>query len=171
MDMALPPLQLWQITAPLLPLLGGHRNKAFRTVGLAHNLVFKTTRRSEAALRWLEPVHNCAELSGFCVPRLMPSLDGNLSEAGWTCESLLVGRALKSDEMPLIAPFVKEFHFRLTGHPQRPGFLSAAALTKHGKGGDVNLAALPPRLAGICRQVWAGLPPTTVIHGDLTPPT
>ncbi len=164
-----PPIYLWQVTAPLQPLHGGHRNMAFRTVGLAQNLVFKTTRRSESAMRWLEAVHNHAAQAGFRVPRLAHSHKGNLIEAGWTCEPFLDGRAFKPDEIPLIAPLINNFHTRLTGHPQRPGFLSAAALAKHGKGGDVNLAALPPRLAAICQHLWADLPPTTVVHGDLNP--
>ncbi len=169
MDMARPPIHLWQITAPLQPLLGGHRNRAFRTQGLAQNLVFKTTRRGEAALRWLEAIHHHAEQSGFRVPRLIPSNNGTLIEAGWTCEPFLVGRALEPDEMRLIAPLVGRFHKQLMGHAQRPGFLSAAALSLHGAGGDVDLAALPPRLAEICRHIWAELPPTTVVHGDLNP--
>ena len=169
MDTTRPQMHLWQISASLQPLFGGHRNKAFRTVGLAQNLVFKTTRRTEAAMRWLEAVQNEATGAGFRVPLPIPSRNGSLIEAGWTCEPFLAGRAFTPDEMPLIAPFIDPFHTRLSDYPQRPGFLSATALAQHGKGGDVDLAAMPPRLAEICRHVWAGLAPTTVVHGDLNP--
>jgi len=169
MEINSPPIDLWNVSAPLQPFTGGHRNTAFRTEGLTQDRVFKTTRRSEAALRWLEPIHKSAAQSGFCVPRAIPSRNGNLIESGWTCEPFLVGHTFSPIEMPQITPLIKDFHARLTGHPQRPGFLSATALTKHGKGGDVDLTALPPRLADICKQVWATLQPTTVVHADLNP--
>ncbi len=169
--MTTPPLHLWNISAPLSPLLGGHRNVAFRTTGRAQDLVFKSTRRSEAAICWLRPVHRLAENAGFHVPKLIPSRNDTLIEAGWTCETFLAGRAFERKDMPRVLPMIEALHSLGVGHAQRPGFLSSCALVTQGKGGDVDLSALPAPLARICKQAWAALAPapSTIIHADLTP--
>ncbi len=66
---------------------------------------------------------------------------------------------------------LEALHSLGVGHAQRPGFLSSSALVAQGKGGDVDLSALPAPLARICKQAWAALAPapSTIIHADLTP--
>lgn len=73
-----PPIENWGVDAELVPLVGGHRNLAFVTsgVGSGQEFVFKSTRRSEAALRWLSAVQNIAEDVGFVVPKLIDSRNG-----------------------------------------------------------------------------------------------
>lgn len=105
-----PCTNLWNISADLVPLLGSHRNKVFRTTGLKQEVVFKTTRRSPAAIAWLEAVHRCARHAGFVVPRLFRSRNGKLVENGWTCEGFLVGDNIKPEELPNIRPQLLLFH-------------------------------------------------------------
>ena len=76
-----PPIHLWGVTAKLHPLPGGHRNTAFRTVGLRRDLVFKSTRRAPEALGWLGQVQALARQTGLHVPTPVPSRAGNLLEA------------------------------------------------------------------------------------------
>ena len=59
-----PPIEHWGVAAELRPLKGGHRNLAFRTVGLRQDLVFKFTRRSGDAMDWLLNVHDLARRAG-----------------------------------------------------------------------------------------------------------
>ncbi|WP_172328049.1 phosphotransferase [Mangrovicoccus sp. HB161399] len=166
-----PPLDAWDCSAPLVPIRGGHRNRAFRTTGLARDLVFKSTRRSEAALGWLAPVHDAAEAAGLRVARPLPSRRGRLCEAGWTCEALIEGRPLPAARMRLLQDPLARLHAACRGLPQRPGFASARDLLDRDGGGDIDLAALPAEVAGTLRDAWQALAhrAETAIHGDLTP--
>ncbi|MEZ5796454.1 MAG: phosphotransferase [Paracoccaceae bacterium] len=166
-----PPTGRWGIAAELRPLAGGHRNRAFRTIGLPQDLVFKSTRRPAAAVEWLLPVQALARACGLAVPHLRPSLAGNLVEQGWTCEDFLAGNPFSGKEMPAILPMIRQFHAAASDLPQRPGFLSSQDLIHQTCGGDVDLAFMPARLVQACRAAWSALPagPQTVIHGDLNP--
>lgn len=165
-----PPLACWGIEAPLAPLSGGHRNRVLRTLS-GPPLVFKSTRRDEAALRWLAPVMRAAVRAGFRVAPLIPARSGRLSEGGWTCEPFLPGRAFAPDEVARIRPRLDRFHALTAGLPQRTGFAAAADLLTRARGGDVDLAAMPPAVARLCRQAWADLAagPLAAIHGDVGP--
>jgi Ser/Thr protein kinase RdoA (MazF antagonist) len=166
----LPPTRLWGVDAPLVPLTGGHRNRAFRTTGVAQDLVFKSTRRSPEALAWLTPVHACARAAGITVPGLIASRNGALSEQGWTCESFLTGRAFTAADLATLAPRLRTFHHATSNLPQRPGFLSSRDLLSKDCGGDVDLSLMPPALALACRAAWAALGrEETVVHADLSP--
>lgn len=165
---ALPPSPLWGVQAALEPIGGGHRNAVFRTSGLKHDLVFKSTRRTEAALSWLTPVMDAAEAAGFIVPRFIPALDGALSAAGWTCEPYLQGRPFAPEDIPKIAPQIDRFHRNTRTLPQRPGFLSSLDLIEATTGGDVDLMAMPAEIIALCRRAWqAAQGEIGVIHGDL----
>ncbi len=166
-----PPIHLWGVTAKLHPLPGGHRNTAFRTVGLRRDLVFKSTRRAPEALGWLGQVQALARQTGLHVPTPVPSRAGNLLEAGWTCETFLSGSPLRPEDMPLLLPQISAFHDLAAALPQRPGFLSSAGLLDQARGGDVDLDAMPADLARTCRAAWHAVSAgrQTVIHGDLNP--
>ncbi|SFI88483.1 phosphotransferase enzyme family protein [Celeribacter neptunius] len=171
----LPPIHLWGIDAPLEPLSGGHRNAVFRTSELSRDLVFKSTRRDEAQIRWLSPVLGAAQAAGLSVAAPIPALDGRYVAEGWTCEPLIEGRPFQPDELPQIAERIDAFHAATTSLPQRPGFAAAHDLLAMDSGGDVTLSALPVELAQLCRKAWQGLAgsdgpdsPNGVIHGDLT---
>lgn len=166
-----PPMDRWGVTAELVPLTGGHRNLAFRSHGLDRDLVFKTTRRSPAAIDWLGAVHQIARACGFVVPTPLPSRAGRRVEDGWTCEPLIEGRALAADELPGLLPQIRRFQALARDLPQRPGFLSARDLLATPAGGDVDLAHLPDDLVRHCRAAWQAVAgqAETIVHGDLTP--
>lgn len=166
-----PPTWLWDVTAEVQPLTGGHRNLAFRTVGLAQDLVFKSTRRADAAHRWLLGVQELARVSGFVVPQMIPSRHVLMVDTGWTCETLLDGQTVAAQEMPLILPLIQRFHALTANLRQRPGFRSSRALLRARAGGDVDLDAMPPALARACRAAWKAVAagPDSVVHGDLNP--
>ncbi len=169
--MKTPPIGLWNVDAAIEPLPGGHRNIAFRTSGLDQDLVFKTTRRSEDALRWLIPVWDAVEHAGCAVPRLMTSRNGVFCEQGWTCEPYFRGTHLPSDKMTTLMPIIKQMHLACATLPQRPGFSSATDLITRNSGGDVDLTTMPQDLVATCRTHWAGLTDLaeTAIHADITP--
>lgn len=162
-------MERWGVEAQLQPLVGGHRNLAFRTLGLRQDLVFKTTLRSTDAIAWLPRVHDLARQSGFVVPRLIESRNSRLIECGWTCETLVDGTPLSPDDLPGIAPQIAAFHALSADVPQRPGFLSSQALLHADAGGDVDLAAMPAAIAAACREAWRAVSGSTfaVVHGDL----
>ncbi len=166
-----PPTWLWVVTAEVRPLTGGHRNLAFRTIGLTQELVFKSTRRPDAGLRWLVQVQDMARHSGFVVPQMMPSRHGALVDDGWTCETFVAGEPLTAPEMPVIQPLIQRFHDLAAKVAQRPGFRSSRSLLRHRAGGDVDLGAMPPALVQACRAAWRAMPagPQSIVHGDLNP--
>jgi Ser/Thr protein kinase RdoA (MazF antagonist) len=166
-----PPTHLWGVTTPVAPLLGGHRNKAFRTLGLDQDFVFKTTRRNPASIAWLLPVMDLAAQSGFIVPHPIASKAGRIIEHGWSCEPFIRGEPFRPEDMPSVAPPLARFHEASTGIKQRPDFRAAANLIHHDHGGDIDLRAMPADIAALCRESWAQLAhqPTCVVHGDLNP--
>lgn len=168
-----PPIESWGIDAGLRPLAGGHRNLAFVTActGSGRQLVFKSTRRSEAALEWLSEVQKIAEGVGFVVPKLIASQDGKLVESGWTCEPYVDGNLLSADELPSIRPQIVAFHAATKGIAQRPGFLSSQDLIELEHGGDVDLRTMPADLVVRCRGLWSAVSEQTeaIIHGDINP--
>lgn len=167
--MKTPPLEAWGLCSDLQPLNGGCRNDVFRTVGLTEDVVFKSTRRSTDAIQWLLPVQDLARRSGFVVPNLQRSLNGRWIECGWTCETLVSGRAVQPDELPGIAPLINKFHTQTRHIQQRPTFLASYDLIASTRGGDVDLSLMPSNLVRSCREAWrdiSGLS-RSVVHGDL----
>jgi len=169
--MDVPPIGLWGVEAPLAPLPGGHRNRAFRTVGLERDVVFKSTRRVPAAIEWLAPVLSIAERSGFVVPWTIKSRAGRYVEHGWTCEMFIQGSAFRDADMNHVHAAIRGFHAATKAFPQRPRFLAAGDLIQADLGGDVDLRGIPADVAAACRTAWARIAtrPVCVVHGDLNP--
>lgn len=160
----------WQATRVLQTLEGGFRNEVYLVERDGAKLVAKTTRRSPAAIVWLNEVLDCAEAAGFVVPRFIASDDGRFQVGGLTLETYLVGKPLAKQDLPILAQQLHSFH-QLTKHiAQRPGFLAAVDLLEQVSGGDVDLSRMPVDLVIACRKAWRvllGLP-QAVVHGDLT---
>lgn len=166
-----PPLECWHVEAELAKMSGGHRNKVLRTVDRADagNLVFKSTRRSEAELTWLEPVQEAARDAGFVVPRQIRGMDGLLCQQGWTCETFIDGCEIGTDDLTMLHPLVSAFHRATRELSQRPGFASSRDLLVRPSGGDVDLSIMPRELVELCRNAWFQLSDEAegIIHGDL----
>ena len=164
-----PPIELWSVSADLVPLAGGHRNVAFRTVGLRQDLVFKSTSRMPTAIEWLLPVLDFARKSGFVIPPIVRSCRGNLVECGWTCEEFVEGRPLSTEETRCIRENIERFHSLAAAVPNRPGQASSQDLLELTAGDDIELDKMPSSLAEACRTAWSGLVgyPPTIVHGDL----
>jgi Ser/Thr protein kinase RdoA (MazF antagonist) len=169
--MDMPPIGLWGVEAPLAPLAGGHRNRAFRTAGLERDVVFKTTRRLPEAIEWLAPVFGIAEGSGFAVPWAIKSRTGRYVEHGWTCEIFIQGRAFRDAEMRHVRAPMLRFHAATKAVAQRPGFLAAGDFIHCDVGGDVDLRGMPADIVAACRAAWSRIAerPVCAVHGDLNP--
>ena len=165
-----PPLDLWGVNGTLQPLSGGHRNRVFRLVGGAKDLVFKSTRRSEAAMAWLPPVLAQAQRAGFTVPDLVPSQNGRFVESGWSCETYLEGSRW-SAPLTCIDPMIRAFHSATTRIAQRPGFAETRALARGDASGDIQMDLMPNAVMEMLLRAWTALrdQPHSVVHGDLTP--
>jgi hypothetical protein len=166
-----PPLDLWNIGAPIEPLAGGHRNLAFRTNGRVEDLVFKTTRRNAEAIAWLGPVLAIAEESGFIVPHLIMSKTGRAIEHGWTCERFIHGQPFRPADMNRLAVPLRRFQIATFAVAQRPGFLAARDLLHQDRGGDIDLSRMPADIVALCREAWRRIEhaPVCAVHGDLNP--
>ena len=164
-----PRKEKWGITAELSPLLGGHRNTVLRTKFLGQNVVFKSTRRSPAAIGWLEAVHDYARQAGFVVPHHIRSHDGQLIEDGWTCETFVEGQQIEQADLSDMTPMLEKFHDATSSLAQRPGFLSSVELRHLWMGGDVDLSSMPRQLVRRCRDAWEAVSDRreSIIHGDL----
>jgi Ser/Thr protein kinase RdoA (MazF antagonist) len=162
-------LKAWGEYKVLAPLEGGFRNTAFLVE--AHNTkrVAKTTRRSEAAMRWLQPVHAAAQQAGFVTPDLIASTNGKLVVNGVTLETFIEGHAPTSQALLEMQPSIETFHDLTRGFPQRPGFASSIELLHETSGGDVDLNAMPNELVTLCREHWRERASNaqSVVHGDL----
>lgn len=165
----MPPIERWNISAPLRPLAGGFRNVVLRTVGLNRELVFKTTLRSEDAMVWVSEVQDVARGCGLVVPQMVQSTSGQFVEEGWVCEAFSDGASAKAEDMTTMTPMMSAFHARTSAVFQRPGFLSSTELLDSERGGDVDLSGMPQQLVEICRAAWEAVVQTqeAVVHGDI----
>ncbi len=150
-------------------LEGGYRNQVFLLEQAGKRFVTKTTRRSEAALNWLEPVHLVAEKVGFMVPKLIATSQGYLTVNGLTLEPFIEGETPLATQLADFEAQLKLFHDLSKFLLQRPDFASSLELLHQTKGGDVDLTAMPAVLVNQCREIWATYKdePTAVIHGDI----
>lgn len=154
---------------PLRPLAGGHRNTVWLVAGAAGQAVAKSTRRTEAQLAWLAPLHAAARKAGFIVPAPFRTIEGCPVSNGWTLEPFVEGRPPGAADRPAIAPLIDRFHAGTKDIGQRPGFCSMAELCTMDHSGDIDLTALPLEMVQRLRQEWSALPdaPVQAIHGDL----
>ena len=161
-----PPFAAWGLSETALsPAVGGNRN----TVLYSDTHVFKTTRRSEAALLWLDPVQVLAEQAGLKVPRLLPSRHGALKVRGWTCEDRVGFKQGNQDDLIEARERIAWVHKNAETVGQRPDFDAMGHLEPTSISGDIDLGALPDKLAITCINAWRSLPagPLCPIHGDL----
>ncbi len=149
---------------------GGHRNLAVLVRSEAGALfVAKTTRRSEAALAWVARLQAEAVRVGLGVPAYMVAPDGSYGAGGMTLEPYAEGRMAATADLGRIRRAMARLREATAGWPQRPGFASAAELIERAAGGDIDLTAMPPRIAAACRSAWLPLRGRreTAVHGDL----
>ena len=162
-------LKHWSGSTVIKPLQGGYRNTVLLVEQAGTLRVAKSTRRSEAAVRWTARAVQAAEKAGFVVPHFVPSRAGKLVEGGVTVESYVRGEPATKDDLTNALPLLQAFHATTQSFPQRPGFASTVELLRQTSGGDVDLAQMPAELVGTCRAAWQVLEgqPQSVIHGDL----
>ena len=164
-------LKHWSDSTVVEPLEGGYRNTVLLIEQAGVLRVAKSTRRSEAAVRWVARAMQAAEKAGFVVPHFVPSSAGTLVEGGVTVEMYLEGNSVEQSEMKDMLPLLQTFHEATRTFPQRPGFASAVELLEQRSGGDVDLSQMPAELVETCRTAWQVMKnePQSVVHGDLNP--
>lgn len=164
-------LSAWPGTYVLNKLTGGFRNEVYLVERNEVRYVAKTTRRSEAALEWLEPVHKAARSADLVVPEFIKTPQGAVLANGVTLETFVEGVPIDKADLPLLSPFIKGFHVLTKDLPQRPGFASARDLLNETKGADIDLERMPPALVTACRAAWRVVAdePQSAIHADLNP--
>ncbi|RGP36835.1 phosphotransferase [Pseudotabrizicola alkalilacus] len=156
---------------PRHPLTGGHRNTVWLCDGPQGPVVAKSTRRTEAQLRWLTPLHHAARAAGFLVPSLKQSPSGHVLHQGWTIEPWVQGRAAQTSDMAALVSRIRAFHATCPVLPQRPGFCSLPELITQIRSGDIDLTPLPANILPDLRNAWAAVKDALAqpIHGDLGP--
>ena len=165
------PVQLepWSKTRLLRKLPGGFRNEVYLVEHGSVHYVAKTTRRTLAQLKWLEPVQIAARKAGFVVPEFIKTYEGVISADGVTVETFVEGKPLSEDDLPSLLPQLETFQALTSDKPQRPGFASSRDLLHSSKGGDVDLTQMPSELVTTCREAWQILEdkPHCALHTDL----
>ncbi len=149
---------------------GGHRNLSFLVRDPADRLfVAKTTRWSEASLRWAAELQRLAGSLGLIVPAYLPARDGRHGAGNITLEPCVPGLAARASDLRRLRCPMSSLRAATERWSQRPGFASAADLVRRDRGGDVDLTLLPPALREACRAAWRPLEGRrrTAIHGDL----
>lgn len=157
----------WGLSAPLEPIGAGARNAVYRCA----DTVLKSTRRSEASLRWLGPVHAAARRAGLIVPEPMRTNGGHLVHEGWTAERFLPGPLATRRDLAALGVSMSRLH-DLTRHlPARPDMPGMAEILTTGKGGDLDLSQMPSDLVDEVLAAFSAVKDseTGAIHGDLNP--
>ena len=168
-DGVLAGLRHWPPGRVVKNLPGGHRNTVVLVEMAGRIYVAKSTRRSEAALRWVADAMQEARAADFVTPEFVPSLRDNLAEDGVTVETFVEGSPATVKDLLGAQPRLERFHQLTRNWPQRPGFASSVHLLTAEKGGDVDLSQMPPDLVETCRAAWTLFvgEPVSVVHGDL----
>ena len=170
-DGVLAGLRHWPPGRVVKNLPGGHRNTVVLVEMAGRVYVAKSTRRSEAALRWVADAMQEARAAGFATPEFVPSSQNRLMEDGVTVETFIEGSPATVEDLLGAQPRLERFHQATRDWPQRPGFATATDLLTLEKGGDVDLdlSQIPPDLVATCRAAWTLFvgEPVSVVHGDL----
>lgn len=154
------------------PLSGGSRNDV-RMVRIAgRNCVARQSFRAPAAIAWEVDLLLHLLRCGLRVPRPLEARDGRLAIDGLVVVSWIDGDEPRTDrDWREVAVALQRLHAATSGWPQRPGFASSVELLECPRGGDVDLTAMPRKIAALCRSAWAPLRgmPNSVVHGDPNP--
>ena len=150
---------------------GGHRNTVIELRRSGDRLVARRSRRTPASLDWEADLLEHLARQGVRVPALIPALDGRRHVEGVIVQTWLDGSVPESRHWAEIAVTLRRVHAVTVGWPQRPGFASTRELLASDRGGDVDLALMPPAGVAACRAAWRRLhgTPEAVVHGDPGP--
>ncbi|KMW60647.1 hypothetical protein AIOL_000811 [Candidatus Rhodobacter oscarellae] len=153
------------------PLSKSDPGAVLRGTGRNRGYVFRKTRRSEAALAWLDLLHAPVARAGLILLVPAPTVERARSWQGWTAEPYLSSRPLHPHRLSGLRAALRRMHDLGAGLPQRPGFAAARAVMTRGGGGDIDLSAMPRDVARACRMAWEPIPdqPLGLVHGALTP--
>ena len=164
-------LTAWGQPVVVGPLGGGHRNTVLELRRGPERLVARRSRRSPASLDWEIGLLDHLTRHGLRVPVVVPALDGRRHVAGLIVQTWLDGAPPGPRDWPAVTATVRRLHRLTADWPQRPGFAATQDLLTAGRGGDVDLSAMPADAVATCRQAWARLAgtPQAVVHGDLAP--
>ncbi|MEQ3554590.1 aminoglycoside phosphotransferase [Pseudonocardia nematodicida] len=150
-------------------LAGGHRSAVWAAEVGHRRLVVHRSTRSSAALDWELDLLDELAGHGFRVPETVPTAAGARRDGRFVVRTWLDGDPPGPDDRDAVAAELRRLHAYTGERPQRPGFAGTAALVRGGtRGGDVDLAGMPPQAASACRAAWAALDgePVSVVHGD-----
>jgi Ser/Thr protein kinase RdoA (MazF antagonist) len=105
------------------------------------------------------------------VPVMVPALDGRRHVNRVVVQAWLDGAPPGPADWPAVAAVLRRLHQVTAAWPQRPGWAASTDLLTAGRGGDVDLTAMPAPAVGACRRAWAPLAgrPRAVVHGDVGP--
>lgn len=151
-------------------LTGGARNPVYRARRDGKPLVVRVSGRPTPSLDWELDLLDFLRDQHLVVPQTLPTGDGRRHDNGVLVQGFIAGGPPSSrHDWSRIVSALAVVHEFTVGWPQRPGFASARALLTRGRGGDVDLDAMPQAAAELIRDSW--LPvlqgPECVIHGDL----
>ena len=164
-------LAAWGQPEVIGPLGGGHRNTVLELRRGRERLAARRSRRSPASLDWEIGLLDHLARHGLRVPVAVPARDGRRHVGGVLVQTWLDGSPPGPADWPAVLTAVRRLHELTADWPQRPGFASTQDLLTVGRGGDVDLFAMPAEAVAACRQAWAALAgtPQSVVHGDLAP--
>lgn len=164
-------LAAWGQLQVIGPLGGGHRNQVLELRRGRERLAARRSRRSPASLDWEIGLLDHLARHGLRVPAAVPARDGRRHVNGVIVQTWLDGTPPGPADWPAVAATVRRLHELTAQWPQRPGFASTQDLLTAGRGGDVDLPAMPAQAVAACRRAWAALAGTAqaVVHGDLAP--
>jgi Ser/Thr protein kinase RdoA (MazF antagonist) len=161
-------LAAWGEITVVGPLGGGYRNTVLELRRGDERLVARRSRRPPASLDW--EISLLAHLAGegLGVPVMVAALDGRRHVGGVVVQRWLDGEPPAPGDWPAVAAALRRLHAATAGWPQRPGSASTSDLLTAVRGGDVDLAMMPPAAVGACRAAWRRLAgrPQAVVHGD-----
>jgi Ser/Thr protein kinase RdoA (MazF antagonist) len=145
-------LAAWGEVGVVGRLGGGNRNTVLEIRRGGQRLVARWSRREPASLDWEARLLGYLGDQGLLVPRIVPALDGRCHAAGVMVQSWLDGAPPGPGDWPAVAAALRRLHEVTARWPQRPGFASTRELLRAGRGGDVDLAAMPPQAVAACRR-------------------
>lgn len=150
---------------------GGNRAEVWRGALDSLPVAVRRSLRPPSSLAWELDLMADLERHGFLVPQVVPADNGLRAVDGVVVQRWLGGRPPRSDDdRLLVAAELRRLHQTLVGYRQRPGCCTIGQLRVERRSVDVDLDALPGRVADQILAVFdeiAALGPTlSVVHGD-----